>query len=556
MGGFPAPGGNAPGGRMKIFPRRYAQVSLGVHVPGVCVPGPDRTDPMLLVLGALKRFVRGVPELESTRVAHACLRSFCNTAGSLPVDWFSRLSSSSPMPDISVPFHGLDLFVRSEINRWELEFGVEPISADEDLSVEHWLCSTHYTQQRKAELLLAWRDHPDGLTPHDAENKSFLKNERYAVKDALEYKHARCINSRRDYFKCLTGPAFHAMEKILFQRVPYFVKYVRVADRPRYITQLLGAGTRVLSTDHTAFEAHMTPAVLCACELQMYRYMLSRCANGRLILQAIVDSLSGVNRCFFDGFIISVPGVRMSGDMCTSLGNGLTNWFTMAYAHRLCGVDCLGVVEGDDGAFVDHGVITPALMATLGMELKVAVANTPGRAGFCKMHFTEDDFLVVRDPALLFSVFGWSDHPARVGGLRVRRELLRAKSLSLLAEMPRCPMVTALALYGIRVTDGATPRWFGNYWESIVFQGEAPADLTPWMLEQISCGISTSSRLLCEELFGVPIAMQLDVENWLSGLKTIQPLDHPSLFWLCSHPAWLHCWENFVDLPMGTVTNA
>lgn len=404
---------------------------------------------------------------------------------------------------------------------------------------------------RQEELLALWRNSVPGKYVRMFLNKSFRKLERYPVfKPDFEYKHARAINSRSDLFKVLTGPYFHLMERIVFNLVPFFVKYVPVSQRPRYISDVLRGMVKLLGTDHTAFEAHMTREILFACELQFYRFMLSECEGGMFVFEEIVLALAGTNVCQFRDFTVSVEGVRMSGDMCTSLGNGVTNWFTMACACHDRGIEDLhGVVEGDDGlfGFRDGNVPTEDDLSALGMELKLEVFEHPGQAGFCQMRFDDESLVVVRDPRSILTTFGWSDNCAKLGGEEARKGLLRARALSLLAEAPNSPVVSALGRYGVRATDGVLPRWENTYWEHVLFLGFAPSDVTPWMAERMNKEVPFSSRLVVEDCFGVCPEQQIRIERYLDGLSAIQPLDDPDILEVTSIPQFIHAWDNFVS---------
>jgi len=260
-----------------VLPKvQHPAVSLGVHVRGAALPIPDPLDGDTAQRGARHRFCRDTPPISR------CLRL------------------------------RLRLFVR----QW-LKDNLEPLPPDSDVSFETWLRDIVQPLARKQELQKVY-DEKLGVKPTDYFCKSFVKREFYTA-----YKHARMINARSDRFKVLTGPYFKKIEEKLYSN-PAFIKHVPVADRPEYIENTLSSnGGRYAETDHTAFEAHMTAHIMKAVEFQLYDYMLPLVCGGIWVLAHIKKALAGLNTSHFVMMMVQVFASRMSGDMCTSLGNGL-----------------------------------------------------------------------------------------------------------------------------------------------------------------------------------------------------------------------------------------
>jgi len=229
-----------------------------------------------------------------------------------------------------------------------------------------------------------------------------------------------------------------------------------VADRPRYIEEHICAeGCCYTETDHTAFEAHMTCDVMRAVEFQLYGYMWAQVLGGREVFNIVKKALAGINTCINKLMIVKVLGSRMSGDMCTSLGNGFTNLMLMLFVCSEHKVHCVGVVEGDDGLFridtKDLKIIQADDFMKLGFEIKLAVRATIGESSFCGLMYGSS-YENVRDPLEVLCRFGWTKSPRRFGGPRVMAGLLRAKALSLAYELPGCPILRNLAIAALRVT--------------------------------------------------------------------------------------------------------
>lgn len=465
-------------------------VSLGPIVPGVLLPHPDPQDPATLAAGVKKRVTIRPPKADPR-----LLREF-------------------------------NRFVR----RWVKKHLV-PLTPDSDISVETWLESTHYTRRRKTDLAKKWEQVGglSGLQKKHRKCKSFMKDEHYP-----EYKHARSINSRTDEFKCAVGPIFKLIEKELF-KMEYFIKKVPVKDRPAYILELLKReGAEYIATDYTAFEANFVRSLMENCEFELYRYMTSKLPGGRDFMNLIEEAMLGENELIFRNFKVKVPATRMSGEMCTSLGNSFSNLMIMLFMCKKHGVKKVkGVVEGDDGLFVGNGKFpTEQDFAKLGLMLKMEKHNELSTASFCGLIFAEEDRVNIADPYKVLAMFGWSTGRyarARDGKLKM---LLRSKALSVAYQYPGCPVLQELAKYGLRVTRGSDVRPLLNderlgWWNRQLLQDALDHPV-------INQPVGMSSRLLMEQKFGLSIEAQLRIEKLLSEKDDLAvlklDLDFPNIW--------------------------
>jgi len=124
----------------------------------------------------------------------------------------------------------------------------------------------------------------------------------------------------------------------------------------------------------------------------------------------------------------------------------------------------------------------------------------------------------------------------------VLKDLLRAKGFSLLSMFPRCPVLTSLAMMVRRLTGEGKLRWEGNggamdWWQ---FQHAYAVDL-----DRIALGISESSRVVMERVFGVGRSAQLAMEQYFNSMDRIQHLDHPVILRLMK-PIWADYYNSFV----------
>lgn len=481
---LPHPG--AHGADVTILPayfehveRRPQGTALGFIFPNVSPPFPDLRHPPTSLHGTLSRFCKNPPP-----VAAGVLKR-------------------------------MRRFVKKEVAAYPV------IPADADLTVPTWLAHTHYPEWRKQQLLNVWNDAP-WVEDQDKTNKSFIKAEFYG-----DFKAARGINSRTDKFKCASGPAFHLMETIVYHNEPNtftnpFIKHVPVHKRPEYVQELVGKHSGpYYETDYSQFEKHFTPEIMDALELQLYAHML---VNHPELYQLIRSALRGTNICKYKGFIIKIAARRMSGDMCTSLGNGFSNLMLMKFAASRKGATAEGVVEGDDGLFACAAVLSQQDFADLGFDIKIVAHDDLVDSAFCGMSMSCDGILL-RDPRRVLPKFGWSLSERAKGGARVRRGLLHARALSLAYESPRCPLMWAVAEAALRATSDVAPIFDNSYHQQNVARW---AQINaPWVREQLLLGPTLQSRVDFAQRFGVPVVAQRELERrflaW-DGSDMVDPL--------------------------------
>lgn len=490
--------------------RPVVQTSLGCHFEGAACPHPCPQDPFTMVAGVLKRVGCQPPEPEEEYL------------------------------------NGFSIFVRN----W-LETNLKPLSPGVDTSFETWIDGTNYPEWRRQELRDVWDKYSPimaadnwWLDPNNEKLircKSFMKDETYP-----EYKHARGINSRHDALKCKLGPIFKLIEKELFQ-LPWFIKKVPVADRPAYIMdRLYREGSVYIATDYTAFEALIRKRIMEVCEIELYRYMTQFLAE-RWFLQLCLEVIARANHCSFRTFAVKMLFARMSGEMCTSLGNGFTNLMLMLYTASVRGCNSItGVVEGDDGLFrLSGSTPTTEDFEKLGMIIKLEVHNQLSHASFCGLIFDPEDLVNVTDPRKVVCNFGWASR--QYSGCRKykRLRLLRCKALSLAHQYPRCPIIMALARYGLSMTRGVhgleklvMSDFRLSSWERERMLSYLKEDV-PWINHP--CPLNT--RMLIEKKYGIGVGAQILFEEYLdSKLNDPEPTPIDFPLDLLNIPS---CWQDY-----------
>jgi len=459
-------------------------VSLGCHVVDYAQPEPDPADPYTMAAGVCKRVASKPPSADSLRIIR--FREFVKK------------------------------FIRKNFT---------PLRNDADCSIDTWLSKTDYPEWRKVELRDAWSKVDTIWNPKYHRCKSFMKDESYG-----EYKHARGIYARRDETKCFLGPVFKLIEEVVYSH-PSFIKHVPVKDRPHYIMRMLySQGATYFATDYTSFEALFTRELMQCCEFELYDYMTQDLPDHEEFMAFCNEVLAGENFIVFKRFWLFLQASRMSGEMCTSLGNGFTNLMVMLFLCEEVGsTDYVGVVEGDDGLFRISGPApTKSDFESLGLTIKLEKHFDISTASFCGIIFDVTDLCNIVDPMKVLMTFGWGNAKyVEVKGNKRLLELLKCKSLSLAYQYPGCPIVQSLALYGLRVTAEVPVQnmlrtanckgVYDSYHRKVLY--EALHSSIPYTK------VGMGSRLLVERLYGISIGDQLMYESYLNNLTKLQPLE-------------------------------
>lgn len=410
---------------------------------------------------------------------------------------------------------------RRFVKNW-IRKNLVPLSPDTDTSIEAWLSKTHYPQWRKQQLLDNWDFYSGHVERRHFIVNGFVKDETYT-----QYKNSRGINARTDMFKVAVGPIFKCIEKILFEN-PWFIKYVPVPDRAKLIYETLyDENVNYYATDHTSFEGHFTKEFMQACEFELYDYMTSKLPAGvRLeFMKYINEVLGGTNEVFFKFFSYKIKATRMTGEMCTSLGNGFSNLMMILFVSSESGFETRGFVEGDDSIFSGprNVRLKDELFKELGFTIKLEKLDDIHTASFCGNVFNPGDYLNVTNPIDILLSFGWTTSRYARSKNAKHMRLLRSKALSLLYEYRGAPIIKNLALYALRVTEGYR-----------AYSGE----MNEYQREQLALQIEdmktrglpiidtpTGTRLLVENLYKIPIEIQLALEEMFDGMTEIQELD-------------------------------
>lgn len=497
-------------------------VSTGVHCTSAALPHSDPKDVPTSVSGAQKRFMTKPPPIDLALLAE--LRDFVE-------DWCEK--------------------------------NLVPLSPDSDTSVESWLSKCPYTEARKIELK---KCHDEMTDPRDPAKrylrcKSFIKDETYTA-----YKHSRIISSRTDPFKTCVGPIIRLIEEVVFKN-PAFIKKVPIADRPRYIREMLELnGAQYYAADYVSFESLFVRLLMENVEFVLYKYMTKDLPDGHYWYELMREALLGENECEFKDFLIKVIATRMSGEMNTSLGNGFANLMVLLFLGKKKGckqVKC--VVEGDDSAARFDGPRPDAAdFARLGLNCKVEHHDSIETMSFCGIVFDSTDLINVTNPLEVVASFGWSCQryvKSKDSRLKI---LLRCKALSLAHQYPGCPIISNLAQYGLRITRSHDIRGHVAKARMSLWEREQLLDALRDEKKIVVVPSPMNTRLLVEKLYGLTVHQQLLFEAYLDACNVVAPIPLAKYFfnvpeeWLDYSHKYVRSVDvrsKFLDTPTGFVSS-
>lgn len=419
-----------------------------------------------------------------------------------------------------------------------------PLPADTDCGFDKWIDNTPYPFWKKQAFRTVYDDTYGFINAeniHTVDSKtgiihvnryckvnSFQKDETYPT-----YKAARAINSRADAFKVRTGPIFKLIEKELFAK-PYFIKHTPVDDRAQEVLrELYQECSKIIGTDYTAYESLFTKMFMEACEFQLYDYMTSEIEDQEWV-KIVKTTLSGPNHCQFrNKFTMVVDATRMSGEMCTSLGNSFANLMSMMFIAEETGMTNLKArVEGDDGIFTFYGPTPTAKdFAEIGLIIKIDEYDDLTEGSFCGIIADSDEMINVTDPICSMLDFGWTTRQYADASQSKRLELLRSKALSLVYQYPGCPVLSSLGQYGLRITEGSKYH--------LGTMNEYEREIFNQMLEKFEDKIphkevGRKTRLLVEKKFGLSVEDQISIESYLDNKTDLSPIDCSAVLSNCN----------------------
>lgn len=369
---------------------------------------------------------------------------------------------------------------------------------------------------------------------------AFIKSEWY-----LEIKPNRGINPRNIEYMPAVGPSYAEISKIIFA-MPEFIKYVPIKDRPKYIyDRLSNAGSICVQSDYKSFENSFTRRIQEQIEMKLYKHMLTNYPHlyNLCHCQCIKNSIKS------SSMNISLECARMSGEMCTSLGNGFTNLMLMKFFCKQHGItDAQGVIEGDDGLFTYHGpILYNEFFNKLGFQIDISTKDL-NEASFCGNIFTNESFETLADPLEVMATASYSMQGVGARPIELNK-LCYLMGFSILCQYGNCPILGEFARKQIRDCILADP----NVRMKAIKYMQTSRKLDWWSREILSktihekvtaLNVKYCDRLLIEKLYLIPVSAQLQIEQQLKSSKGLLQSDLLDLLYSKIHPDWVNNYHN------------
>lgn len=416
-----------------------------------------------------------------------------------------RFARQLPQPDPSSVACFRE-FSRAFISR------LTPAQKCDVVSFNAWLEKTNYSPSRKT-YLRKLRGELNVLTPDFFKSKSFIKAEIYEKIGKL----ARAINSYSDESKAYLGPLFHTLDKAFFKH-RFFVKGSNPKDWPERLRNMFG-DSHLACTDFTSFESHHQ-GHFAETVFEWFLHMSRELDLDETTINIVRVFMTGRNVMEFKEVTIECDQRLMSGALWTSSANSVLNLLVNTYCitrsrqgteverANWAFDEVVGIVEGDDGAFVDYGQTADCAQA-IGCAIKMEHHENFAGAGFCGIICDPDNLTVLKNPKTVLRKFFLLPSKYAHARQSVKDGLLRAKALSYYHAYRTCPIVGQLCYEVIKATsrvkalDGATDAW----------HMQALGDAIAQKVWEKAPQVADSSRLLIERMYDISVDEQLRIER-------------------------------------------
>jgi hypothetical protein len=482
--------------------RQPVRRSLGCHFDGAALPVPDMNYAPDQVAGATKRVAAKMPTINRCK-----LRKFKR--------FTTRFCKKHLTPFI---FH-----------------------QDEQFDFYEWINDAPYPDYRKQELIKVYEASKNRKPKMTV--KAFIKNEGYPA-----YKHVRGIYSRHDEYKVRVGPFFKKLGDIVFN-LKWFIKKIPINLRPAAMKDKFGDNQNIFCTDFSQYEATFNQQLM-SIELIVYRFLLKDHPMKEEIIKLIVQGTMSENRIQFYKWSMKIMCKRMSGEMSTSVSNGLMNLLITHFLLEEAGNKIYdSYIEGDDS--VNHYDVRPPTVqeyADLGANIKIEYPSNLCEASFCGNVFDEEDLDNVVNPIEALVSFGWTTSQYISSNPLTLRKLLKAKALSLLYQYSGCPILRSLALYALRMTNDIPIKdimktaiknkdnydrqrflsMIDNFEPNRVFLNE----------------VKNRTRCLVDRMYGISPDQQIKIEEYFDNKNDLSPINQPEIIKFC-HPDWVDYYSSY-----------
>jgi len=269
-------------------------------------------------------------------------------------------------------------------------------------------------------------------------------------------------------------------------------------------------------------EAHFKKMMYRTVEGTIFYSLLKQFSPEYYIICLYLAVVCGMNIVQCVGIAAKILARRMSGEMTTSLGNGLANYCYTRFVGYHNNVSINGVFEGDDGLVtISNQIVLDKMYTDMGAIVKVVRYQKLEHASFCGNIFDPDTMVSITDPIKVVCNFGWFKRRYAASSVRTLMKLTRVKAFSMLYQYPGCPIVGSLAKCLLRLTRSYNLGKIVERYVEGTYERDKLYRATTMDKAEIQAKLNTpvhiKSRITMEEVFGITIQTQLLVERYLDN---------------------------------------
>lgn len=391
--------------------------------------------------------------------------------------------------------------------------------------LDDWLATTKYNAKQK-KMYHRELDHYLDKSYNKSRMyniKSFIKREFYT-----ETKEPRIINAPSEMLKAVVGPYVKQMEHAVYDE--HYIKHSTRLETAEKLRRVSEQYSLLYETDYSSFEGTFSLELMQSCELILFKRLLQNNMELYNIIKN-VDLGKRMARSRFGNEMgqCEFYGSRLSGCLWTSLGNGFTNQMVIEFIqyktrkHSKYPVQCDYLVEGDDGLIASTMPLDWDIAGKLGLKLKCKASHDPNELSFCGLCLGPQG-LMPGDFRRVIEKFGYStdrellnpenQHTPYIK--KLRRELLRAKALSLMSYCRACPILQSLAERVIMLTSDVTVtmRHLDWYWD-VYMNNLLKEDMTP-------IPITKQTREFFAKRYGIEPEEQIEIERKIENMPEVE----------------------------------
>lgn len=197
----------------------------------------------------------------------------------------------------------------------------------------------------------------------------FQKNENYP-----EIKEPRVISACSQECKALLGGFLHCIDKHAIATTPFFVKGMNPYAIDRKKDELSKRWSCFMGSDYSSYEGSQDYEWCNLIEKRIYKEWL---LNYPEVYDILRHNYEDGHDIYYRGrYFGHLYGKRMSGDVQTSIGNGICNALIWNYVSYKMNVPIEILVEGDDAFICSDEILDVNIVKRLGFDCKIDGPST------------------------------------------------------------------------------------------------------------------------------------------------------------------------------------